>query len=236
MLIAGAGAFIASKRQIEEQYRSRNSQTRRSKATNASNQAYSIAMGVAVVTLFMLQPAQVKQFAEIFSCIELGAEGTGLYLRRNLNIQCYSGQHWVLMLGLGLPLLLGFVIGVPLALYKLLSNPHNFQHILLSNRRQKLLRNCNLQDLQSLESVRDAEKAMDQACQTFQTNFGFLFLGYQDSLYLWEIVVMARKGCLSIIAVTFVQNPSVQVMLGLLVSQIRDNCSIFIFICIYVHL
>jgi hypothetical protein len=49
-----------------------------------------------------------------------------------------------------------------------------------------------------------------------ETNFGFLFVGYHEDCYYWEVMVMIRKAILSIIAVIFAFDGRVQVMLGML--------------------
>ena len=64
------------------------------------------------------------------------------------------------------------------------------------------------------ESLLIAQKARDELSDTtraFSTSYAFLFLGYKSEFYLWEIVVLARKACLSLIGVAFSTDPRTQV-------------------------
>ena len=80
------------------------------------------AMGIGTITLFLLQPTLVKKFALLFSCTIMGSDSIAhSLLLGDLSIQCYSSEHWTLLLGLGLPLFVLYVLGIPLAIYGLLS-------------------------------------------------------------------------------------------------------------------
>ena len=102
--MAGLGAFLYSRIRTE-------SSSKRTASTVAKREARSSGLAVAVIILFLLQPTFVKQFAMLFSCIKMGADGTDLFFAEDLTIRCYSLRHWTLILGLGIPLLFFFVIG-----------------------------------------------------------------------------------------------------------------------------
>ena len=180
--------------------------------------ARNTSVGGAVITLFFLQPTLVKQFALLFSCTRLGSAEGHLFLTQNLLVQCGSGQHWGMILGLGLPLLLLYVIGIPLLLYVILG--HNRKHIALVSHTYRQMNQASLTDQNLLASAAQAQRELSKSPKTviFMKNYAFLFLGYQEETYLWEIVVIARKGLLSIIGVALATDPRGQVMLGLLVT------------------
>ena len=72
----------------------------------------------------------------------------------------------------------------------------------------------------SIQAAAVADAALDPVTQNFGLNYAFLFLGYKNKLYLWEVVVLARKGALSLIGVAYATVPRTQSMLGLLVLMV----------------
>ena len=176
------------------------------------------AMGVASVILFLLQPTLVKQFALLFSCIKMGSGDDELFFMENLSVQCYSGEHFAMVFGLGLPLAGLYVFGFPLAMYKLLSLPDSRRKIGDITHAAQTGRKAKLDGHASIVAASAAHTALDAQTQAFETSYGFLFLGYKPELFLWEIVVLARKGSLSLIGVAFSTDPRTQVMLGMLVT------------------
>ena len=61
---------------------------------------------------------------------------------------------------------------------------------------------------------------MPDDTKSFESNYGFLFLGYHQDAYLWEVVVMIRKGALSLCGVALTHAPGSQVKFGLLLLSI----------------
>ena len=175
------------------------------------------AMGIASITLFLLQPTLVKQFALLFSCTKMGAGDDDFFLMENLHIRCYTGEHFVIIFGLGLPLLGLYVLGIPLAMYMLLSHPVSQRMIGEVTKADQAGRGAQLDDQASIRAASAARSRLDAPTQAFQTSYAFLFLGYKPELYLWEIAVLARKGSLSLIGVAFSTDPRTQVMLGMLI-------------------
>ncbi len=91
--------------------------------------------------LYLLQPTLVNRFALVLSCVQLGASPQAVYLSQDLTIPCWQRQHIFYICTLGLPLLLLYVVGVPLAvLYTLCSegNKPRVLHILSVVRAAKL--------------------------------------------------------------------------------------------------
>jgi len=185
--------------------------------TEGLQSAKTSAMGIASVTLFLLQPTLVKQFALLFSCTKMGAGDDDLFLMENLHIRCYSGDHFLMIFGLGLPLLGLYVLGIPLAMYMLLSHPVSQRMIAEVTQADQAGRTAQLDDQASIQAASVARSQLDAPTQAFQTSYAFLFLGYKPELYLWEIAVLARKGSLSLIGVAFSTDIRTQVMLGMLI-------------------
>ena len=175
------------------------------------------AMGVASITLFLLQPTLVKQFALLFSCTRMGSGDDDLFFMENLSIRCFTSEHWSMILGLGTALLFLYVWGIPFAIYKLLSHPDSRRMITDITHADQAGRNAKLEDMATIQAAATANSDLDAQTQSFQTSYAFLFLGYKPELYLWEIAVLARKGSLSLIGVAFSTDPRTQVMLGMLV-------------------
>ena len=46
--------------------------------------------------------------------------------------------------------------------------------------------------------------------------FGFIFLGYKEQEFYWELVVLSRKAAISLIGVTFAPDQRSQCMFGML--------------------
>ena len=75
--------------------------------------------------------------------------------------------------------------------------------------------NTEAQDLND-KPPRDAqqlgpERQLREAADTFEVNYGFLFLGFQAPSYYWEVIIMIRKALVSSFAVTFESDRRLQV-------------------------
>ena len=173
--------------------------------------AKSSATGVAVVALFLLQPTLVKQFSVLFSCERMGAAAGDLFLKEDLEVRCYTPEHWAIILSLGLPLLVCYVIGIPAAIYRLLSAPANRTKVREISEIEAIQVQSSLDEPTSLAAAALARQNMPEELKSFESNYGFIFLGYQHDAYLWELVVMARKGALSVCGVALGHEPRSQV-------------------------
>ena len=176
----------------------------------------SSAAGVAVITLFLLFPTLVKQFAQLFSCVQMGREDSDMFLIANLDVRCFTAEHNILVAGLGLPLLILYVLGVPYALYKVLSSPKNRPKVSQIMDAEWLCESAKSDYEPSLIAAASAMDALGPDMVLFKQKYAFLFLGYKQELYLWEIVIMARKGVLSLIGVALASDQRLQIMVGLL--------------------
>jgi hypothetical protein len=64
------------------------------------------------VLLYLVFPTVCSQAFEIFNC--KGVTGSGRYLMADMEEQCFVGRHLAFSLGLGLPQLFLYVLGIPL--------------------------------------------------------------------------------------------------------------------------
>lgn len=65
-----------------------------------------------------------------FSCsVKMGAGDADWFLMEDLHVRCWTTTHAGNIVGLGLPLLLLYVIGVPAAVFRILSKPDNQANI-----------------------------------------------------------------------------------------------------------
>ena len=177
----------------------------------------------------------------------MGTESSSVFLMENLAVQCYSQDHWLMVLTLGLPLLLmyvrtflikistspviassstsltsrlfvfffcvRYVIGIPVGIYHILSKPSARRMISQIAHADSIARTASIDDKQTIVEAQKARHQLSFKTQAFSTSYAFLFLGYKSELYLWEIVVLARKGCLSLIGVAFSRDPRTQVII-----------------------
>ena len=80
--------------------------------------------------LYLLQPTLVNRFALVLSCVQLGASPQDVFLSQDLTVPCWQRQHIFYICTLGLPLLLLYVVGVPVAVLYTLCNEDNKPRVL----------------------------------------------------------------------------------------------------------
>ena len=141
--------------------------------------------------LFLVHPRITKITLNLFHCTEIN---NIKYLTLDLTQQCWTGMHLKWSLTVGIALLVIYVIGIPL-----------YGGLLLFYNRAKIHKD-------------------HPNHEEFHKKYSFLYKGYdvdnkkeQSYLYLWELVVTARKLALLIIMVYYANTPHIQSLLGLLV-------------------
>jgi len=165
--------------------------------------------GSVAVLLFLLQTSLVERCAMIFSCVKLGRGDTDLFMTADLSVRCWewSGRHGLYIFALGLPLLILYVVGFPVGVWKFLMSAKNQPKVLAIAQTATT----------SVLSGPQAENALPAHTQTFADNYGFLFLGYKSEIAYWEVVVMLRKIAISLIGVIVAVDFRLQGMSGMLV-------------------
>ncbi len=108
--------------------------------------------------LYLLQPILVNRFALVLSCVQLGASPQAVFLSQDLTIPCWQRQHIFYICTLGLPLLLLYVVGVPVAVLYTLCNEDNKPRVL---RILSTVRAAKLQPV--LDEMDSAEQALAHA-------------------------------------------------------------------------
>lgn len=179
---------------------------------NALETAYSSGIGVAVVTAYLMQPTLIKRFSLFFACTKMGSAENDYFLNEDLSIRCYDTEHMILIWTLALPLLF-YVIGIPFVIWLVL-RPKGSQELLARVIQiERLQVECDLNDPIKLNIAAEARANIDPATQIFESSYAFLFLGYRQSTYIWEIVVMTRKAVLAILGVALAHEPRTQVIM-----------------------
>ena len=142
-------------------------------------------VGSLVVLFYLMFPSIMSSVTSLLQCTRYGPQGARTLQERGfavdartlldaeLSIECYEPEHMLMVLSVALPGLICFVVVVPLLL--------------------------------TLGMYRHAKK---KELYSHQANFnpgvsyrfGFLFLGFEDSTYAWEILVMIRKAAFVVVA------------------------------------
>ena len=64
-----------------------------------------------VILLYLLYPTLCKQVFRLFTCVDIGNKW---YLSADLQVECFLGKHLTMVLLLGVPQLLVYIVGLPL--------------------------------------------------------------------------------------------------------------------------
>ena len=145
-------------------------------------------VGSILIGVNLVYPTLVKRGALLFACRSIGK---GQFLDEALDVQCYGPAHMTLVVSLGLPSILIFVVGFPASLLVVL----------------RRLAQRNVLDPRSPAYNR-----------RWVIRLGFLYAGYERRYAYWESLVLLRKAALSGFAV-FLSNrgTTVQVVVALLI-------------------
>mmetsp|Transcript_15180 Transcript_15180/g.30724 ORF Transcript_15180/g.30724 Transcript_15180/m.30724 type:complete len:3257 (+) Transcript_15180:52-9822(+) len=146
--------------------------------------------------MFMLYPTLVDRAFSLFSCEQLTDATESNRFLPDMGQQCWTGEHLVYSLALGIPMLVFYVIGFPLLLLYLLYKhkpdfPANWD---------------NLSDLNPLELFVAKRRSM---------HLHMLYDSFKDDFYYFEILILVRKALVVIIAV-FIVSPQAQTQFAIL--------------------
>ena len=205
IFLAGAGTFCFSLRGEDKAWET----------------AFSSSVGVSVVIAYLMHPSLIKQFSLFFACTRMGPEVDDFFLDEDLTIRCYSSEHWKLMYTLAVPLLFVYVLGIPGMIWFILRKPTNQRHLRKIVEVEHLQVQCDESDEKSLGAAAVARVTMDEATINFESNYAFIFLGYHQNAYLWEIFVIMRKASLVVLGVGLGHDPRTQVRPGF---SLRTHC------------
>jgi len=194
----------------------------------AWGKAKSFASGCTTMMLFMLQPSLVKRCALVFSCTRLGAAPNDIFMTEDLAVRCWESEHLLLVCTLGLGFLVLYVIGIPFAVYFVLSKNVKAVRLIITMTGAKQGSLADGRDAMR-GHVRTRTRTMSVNAETFAykhkdeapvySNYGFLFLGYEEHAYYWEVCVMTRKALISLIGVALATDQRAQVRLSISTQQ-----------------
>ena len=67
-----------------------------------------------IITIFMIHPSIVQMTFALFNCMELGANEDDWYLVEDMSVSCRTSTHTYFQMFVGGPMMLFYVIGMPL--------------------------------------------------------------------------------------------------------------------------
>ena len=76
-----------------------------------------------VALLYLVWPSLVSRAFEVFACVSVCGEGNG-FLKLDLEERCFEGRHALFAWGLGLPMILLYVIGLPVGTLVMVRRVH----------------------------------------------------------------------------------------------------------------
>jgi hypothetical protein len=146
---------------------------------------------VFVILCFMLHPKLTDVAFQYFHCQQLGTfMQPQEYLVADLHERCWDGDHLTMALGVGIPLLVLCVVGLPATGF----------FILWRGYKRGLVR----------EAIELEGGAQSTEAHNFAAMYGFLFKGYDVDRFYWEVVVTLRKIAMQFLVVFFSKAPQVQ--------------------------
>jgi hypothetical protein len=146
------------------------------------------------VVMFMIHPNITKQFFMVLSCKSIGgvADPGASFLLGDLTEPCYSNQHVLFVLVLGIPMFLLWVLGIPLFAWAILY----WNRALIQA------------PATGLSAVTLANK------KALESQMAFLYRGYKPTRFYWFLMEMGRKVALVAISVFFPGALHTQLMLA----------------------
>jgi hypothetical protein len=78
-----------------------------------------------IVVMVLIHPTLTRRSVQLLTCDRLGDDDPKMYLRRDLEIVCWQGMHMVWAMTIGMPFLILYAAGIPLAsLYVMYQRKH----------------------------------------------------------------------------------------------------------------
>jgi hypothetical protein len=139
-----------------------------------------------VALLYLLWPSLCSQTFQLFACRSVCGDNMS-YLRADLDEVCWQDRHLHYSLALGLPMLFGYVIGLPLLAYL---------KIRQMNEERKLAGGND----QGFDILREDHKI-----------YGAFYSAFRIEVWWWEGTVAARKIVIAMIGVFGAEMESMQV-------------------------
>jgi hypothetical protein len=136
----------------------------------------------------------------------MGKANNDWFMSESLDIRCWGSGHFSYIFFLGVPMMILYVVGIPLGLFALLkSNEH-------------LVRETD-----PVKAHQETPEMMERMIR-FQSKYSFLYDGYKKKYHWWEVIVISRKVAFSALAVFFAFNYHAQGLFALAVCFICVVC------------
>ena len=144
-----------------------------------------------VALLYLLWPSLCSQTFSLFACRAV-CDDDVTYLRADLDEVCWKHRHLYYSLGLGLPMLLFYVIGLPIVAYVRVRSMNRK----LMTRRRRTIGNVN----ESLAVFHDDHHI-----------YGMFYSAFRKETWWWEGTVAMRKIVIAMIGVFGAEMENMQV-------------------------
>ena len=157
-----------------------------------------------VALLSFMWPSIVKETFEIFACQNV-CDDNFTFLRADLDVKCFHGMHLEFVLVVGVPMLLLYVIGLPIgSFYRV----WKVQHALIElqqrtgndNTRGSLIRASQLQQLKQRVNIRHRSLHYDKEQDDYRV-WGMFISAFHKRTWWWEYTIAGRKINLALLGV-----------------------------------
>jgi len=126
-------------------------------------------------------------------------DGQEIYLLVNdLEVQCWTSNHFSIIFRLAVPILLLYVLGIPALLYGILRNNTEIARYVIA-------KNEGL-DQHALNTTLPLPGTSEEI-ESFNKAFSFSFAGYEPDYFWWEVVIITRKSMISMAGVLLSRDP-----------------------------
>jgi hypothetical protein len=150
-----------------------------------------------VALLYLVWPSLCSQTFSLFACRSICEDAT-TFLRADLDVSCWEGVHAHYAFGLGLPMLVFYVIGLPVAAFLRLRSMH------------RASRNT------AASGVFKRRRTMAAVDPEEEKIYGMFYTAFRKETWWWEGTVAARKVVIALIGVFGTEMGDMQVHLTLM--------------------
>ena len=152
-----------------------------------------------VALLSFMWPSIVKETFEIFACQNV-CDDDFTFLRADLDVKCFHGMHLLFALVVGVPMLLLYVIGLPIgSLYRVSKVQHALSELQQRTGdytiRGSLIRASQLQQRVKRRSVHYDKEQDDYRV------WGMFISAFHKSTWWWEYTIAGRKIIIAFLGV-----------------------------------
>ena len=148
-----------------------------------------------VALLYLLWPSLCSQTFSLFACRSVCEDDTS-FLRADLDEVCWEGRHLHYSLAVGLPMLFGYVMGLPVVAFLHVRKMHQTHQQATTRRRM-------FGDVEKMNILGGPDHKI----------YGMFYSAFKEDKWWWEGTVAARKIAIAMIGVFGTEMESMQVHL-----------------------